>query len=418
MIRAALVLALALVAACGGDDGSFRLKLTWRDGPDQGCPARAADADARCESIPMSCNARARIRIVDAEDPTRALFTQCFDLPAGGDACKLADLAIPDRPIPNRMVKVQVAVWPTDTLLAMPPGSLADDGCPTAAQFRLNGLPDLVNPIPSLGGEAYFDVGHDRIAEVELGCPNIDDLECRDDSVVVEARLYDLGFKPVQPVDVPSLTVRFGAPVAVGDGTWTIGNQQLTALTPSLGGDLTWRLRLDAAPVGVQCLHVLYNEPFTTAALTCFEPLVNSRGVLHARGFVVKSSVVNSVLGSMGRTQFPQAGMVIGLVTDDSDIAVPDAVVTPDPISPIHYPEMGFPPLQRDRTSSLGMFVSLEAPFDAGWSATAAGVDDDGTARGGVVQGHVSVVLVPLATRITPDAGVQIAPVDAGPDAP
>ncbi|HVK78570.1 MAG TPA: hypothetical protein VM734_34965 [Kofleriaceae bacterium] len=416
VVAAALAAGAVALAGCGTDEEPFRLKIIWRDGPDQGCPALAAGDTRRCESIPMTCSARARIRIVDADQPEQAYFTQCFDLPAGGDACKLGALEIPRRQIPNTMVRVQVAVWPTDSLDGE---VLADDGCPVAARYRLDGLPEPVNPLPALGGEAYFDVGHDRTAEVELGCPDSEGLACKDDTVTVEAQLFDLGFKRPQLADVARLTVKFGKPVDRGDGTWTIGNDQLVELRPTTTGELSWRVRLDDRPEGVHCLSVLYQSGPSTPALTCFEPEVDA-GVLHARGFIVKSDVVASVLASMSQPGFPPDGVVIGLVLDDTDLPVAGAVVTPTPASPLHYPEPGFPPLARDQTSSLGMFVSLEAPFDATWQATdALGASDDGTARGGLVEGHVSVVIARIADRLAPDAGLMLPdPVDAGVDAP
>ncbi len=405
---------VAVVAGCGPADDSFRLQLGWRD--DQLCPARAPEAERRCASIPMTCDAKARIRVVDAVDPDRPYYTECFDLPAGGDACKLGELQIPRSEIPNTMVKVQIAVWAAD---ALQPGDVDERGCPATAEF-VNGVPKLQNPLPAIGGEAYFDVGHDRTAEVELGCPSTASLDCPDTSVTVVATLYDFDVVRQTARDVPRLTVKLGVPIDQGDGVRTINNAQLVELTPTAGEEPTWRLRLDQRPEGVQCLWVLYQAPQSTASLTCFEPVVDTGGVIHARGFVVKPTDVTGVLRSMSLPFFPPEGLVVGLVVDDVNLQVEGAVVTPDPPTSLHYPSPLFPPLERDRTSALGMFVSRDTPFDAAWSAIdARGSTDDGTARGGLVAEHVSVVLVRLAARLASeaDAGL-IRPGDAGVDPP
>jgi hypothetical protein len=393
------VVAIAVVMAmsCGPSDDVFRLRILWRDS-DQGCPPRTPTAERRCEAIAMTCDAKMRIRVVDAEDPNLPYYTHCFDLPAGGDACKLGELAIVPSEIPNTMVKVQVAVWAAGSL---GPDDVAADGCPVTAEF-VNGVPKLENPLPALGGEAYFDVGHDRTAEVELGCPNLAALDCPDTSVTVVATLYDLGVVRQTARDVPRLTVKLGVPVDQGDGTYTINQAQLVELTATDGEEPTWRLRLDYRPEGVQCLWVLYQAPQSTAALTCFDTVIDEvRGELRARGFVVKPSDVDNVLKSMDLQLFPDRGMVIGLVVNGVNLQVAGAVVSPTPLSPIHYPSPLFPPVARASTSELGMFVSLEAPFDAWWSAfDETGAVDDASARGGLVAEHVSVVLIRLAPSL------------------
>lgn len=391
--RIAVALAIGTVLGCGSSDDSFRLRILWSE-TDPGCPERAVDVERRCESVPMTCDAKARIRVVDADLPSRAYYTHCFDLPAGGDACKLGELEIEPREIPNTMVKVQVAVWSSDELLGV---ELADDGCPVSAEF-VNGVPKLEHPLPAIGGESYFAVGRDRTAEVRLGCPEVAALECPDTSVTVVATLYDLSVGRQTALDVPRLTVKLGVPVEESDGSYTINQSQLVELTATDGEEPTWRLRLDQRPEGLQCLWVLYQAPQSTAALTCFEADVDEiRGEMRARGFVVKPGDVDDVLKSMDLVTFPASGMVVGLVVDGVNLQVEGAVVASSPESPIHYPSPMFPPVQRDSTSALGMFVSLDAPFESAWTATApTGAVDDGSARGGLVTEHVSVVLVRL----------------------
>ena len=59
-----LVIAAALFGCA--DPDQFGLRLTWTAGPTQACP-RGAGGATSCAAIPLSCGARARLRIVDGQ---------------------------------------------------------------------------------------------------------------------------------------------------------------------------------------------------------------------------------------------------------------------------------------------------------------------------------------------------------------
>lgn len=402
-MKAALVgLALALAAGCGDPD-QFALHLTWSDRPGrQTCPQTAAD-EFSCRAIPVSCDARVRLRIVDDADDTQVHYSECFDLPAGGDLCGLADLRIPSNlAIPNGMVRIQMQVWSYDQLRHPddPPGSVP--ACPVAPGFDQRGLPLLDAPTPAVGGEIYFPVGESAIATLELGCPDYDQLdtqECRNRSITVDAAVLVPGaWRSVNDEEAATLDVRFGAPERGDDGLWRLPQSSLTELTQTSEGELRWRGSVAGPIEGLYCLHVLQTVAMATAVATCQVAAVLPSAALPMTGFRVERTQINKLTalanGLTGGIGFPLEGMVLGLVVDNENHPKPGVVVTPSEGSVV-YPNADLDGLEPGRTGMNGLFMALDTPLGTTWSAIG---DDgslaDGSGRGGLITDHVTVVVI------------------------
>ncbi len=401
---AMIVAALALAGGCSSEAESFSLRLTWsQPGEALACPT-GGGVVASCATIPMSCDARVLVSIVPRAGGV-AYHSHCYRLTGATDACALADLAIvPSSPIPNQMVKLQVAVWSEEQLAGL---GLDPDACPEAPQFDDYGRPlVLAAPalVPALGGQILFPVGDRHVAEVELGCPRHDLLDldsCRQGAPRIEATIRDpQSWASVPPELADLIDVRFRAPTANGKGGWDLSPGGVTPLVPSAGGELTWGGPLADEVPALGCLRVGFSEPRSTPAAICHDTAVTS-GLLAVEGFVVRKALVDKLLAALGVADFPDAGLVLGIVVDDRNNRVAGAKVTVND-GTVEYPTVDFQHVGLDATSASGLFLSRDAPFDAVWQGTSAsGVGDDHAARGGLIVGHISVVVV----RLTPPIG-------------
>ncbi|HVV85943.1 MAG TPA: hypothetical protein VHE35_22945, partial [Kofleriaceae bacterium] len=390
--------ALVTLAGCSSEAESFSLRLSWSQGGDQECPPVGA-ASATCQSIPISCDARVLIRIVPDTAGGVPYYSHCYRMTGARDACALANLEIqPSDPIPNEMVKVQVAVWSEDQLAG---AVLDDDGCPASVPFDLLGLPSLTatppSLVPALGGEIYFPVGDRRGADVPLGCPRYDQLDtmaCRIGAPTIEAGVRDpLSGASVPASDTGEIHVAFGPPSADGKGGWRLNVNELEPLAPQAGDPPTWTTRLQHAVPALGCLEVERSEALSTPAAICRDTMVND-GQLTVDGYVVSRSLVRKVMTALGLVDFPDKGLVLGLVVNERFQPVAGAKVSVSS-GTIDYPLDDFQTVGLDSTDPSGVFLSEDAPFDATWHAIdPSGIGDDGSARGGLIVGHVSVVVI------------------------
>lgn len=398
MLRRALAtLALALVAgACSSEAESFTLHLTWRAAAPYACPTDL-DGFATCAQIPISCGARVLVRILPRDEGGLPYYSQCYQLEEATDACALAELGIlPSQPIPNEMVRVQVAVWSD--------AQLGGGECPEDVAFDDFGNPSfagVADPllVPALGGEIYFPVGDRREARVPLACPRPDQLAvdaCRGNPIVYATVREPLSFATVVPDIADRIDVNFGAPVPDGVGGWTLhtGLERLVRATGA--SDAVWSRRLEQDVPAVGCVETSLSETSATRAATC-QDAVDHDGRVDVTGFVVRKSLVAQLLRALDLADVPSTGLVLGVVIDHLNRPVAGAKVTVAPTTPIAYPTAAFDHVGLDSTSSTGIFLSTDAPFDTAWSATdASGVRDDGKARGGLITDHVSVVIIRL----------------------
>ncbi|MBK7078072.1 MAG: hypothetical protein IPH44_37980 [Myxococcales bacterium] len=397
-------LAGALVGALVGcsEPDQFGLRLTWTAGPAQACPVGPTGVTS-CTAIPMSCGARARLRIVDAVDDTRVYFTGCYDVPAGVDVCGLRELPIPAGvEIPNQMVRIQLLVWSTDALAEADLPDGAD--CPVSGRFDVLGYPqpnkDLQDLVPALGREIYFPVGQRELATLEMGCADVaqlDTAECRARSLTVDATVAVPGsWRLLRPDEAGDLQVSFGATVERGGDTLLLASQ-LTRLELVAGPDPRWQAELPGPIEGVRCLQVFEVAPGAIPVASCATAVTTEAGVLPVAGFwpdpVLIARVVTLVQAATGIEGFPPNGLVLGFVIDRNNQPVVGATVAPT-FGTVRYPALTLDGWQADGTSASGIFVSTDALIGNRWPTTAPGLVDDGAARGGGIANHVTVVVV------------------------
>lgn len=431
-----LLVVLALAACVAGCDDSvqFRLRLEWqRAGLAQSCPTNS-DNRYTCAAIPMTCDIRVRVRIIGASNGT-PYYSECFTIQTDGDACQLADMPIAARAIPNEMVRVQVIVW-TEDELARVGGFTETDGCPVTTEFNIGGLPRLGEnptnedppdlPVPALGGEAYFAVGESPVATVTLGCPRWDTLDaasCQSNAIPIEATIRNpLTFGSVSRMgDAPLMDVRFGAPVSNGRGGVIVdlGEQFFTPALPfSPSGALVWRGTLLEPPSGTRCLRA-DRQGVAAPTITCF-PIANAAAPIRVDGYLVGRMMVTSLLMLLSLDDVPEEGLVFGVVVDAAGNPVQGATVATSGNATVVYPANDLRTVSFTGTDTQGYFLSTNAPFNSTWSASVpGGLMGDGEARGGLVDFHISFVVIRLTGVVQPpiDAGIGGGDPDAGVDA-
>ena len=401
-MRAVAILAVALLAGCGNPD-RFSLHLAWSDTLGrQICPMNEAQAFS-CTAIPVSCDALVRLRIVDDADDSRVFFNECFPLPAGGDLCGLGGLQIPPGiEIPNQMVRIQLQVWSVDQLID-PLHPERPPACPLAPEFDEQGLPLLDAPTPAVGGEIYFPVGKSEVAQLRLGCPDYDQLDtdqCRNRQITVDAAVLVPGsWRSVNTIEAMNLDVRFGRPIQSDDGVWRLPLSELTDLVPTDDGELRWRKSVPGPIDGLRCLHVLQGEELTTAVATCQDPVVLPAAVLPMIGFRVERQQLEKLTLLQG--SFPTEGLVLGLVVDADNHPVAGVAVTPS-TGTVIYPNVTLDGLEAGATSVNGLFLSVGTPLlTRGEAAGTDGSIADGSARGGQIAGHLTIVVVRMRSAST-----------------
>lgn len=408
MIRRALVVLAVLAAACGDPD-QFSLRITWSAGPEQACPVASGAAAPGCAAVARSCGAKARLRVVDAVDDTRVYYSGCFDVPAGADMCGLRELPLPGGiVIPNQMVRIQLAVWSDDVLAAADLPAGAD--CPATAHFDALGFPQQTvdlqppEPVPALGREIYFPVGQREVATLELGCTDLDQLDtvsCRTRNLHVDATVEVPGsWRVVRADEAADLQVSFGPTTERGGETLLVASN-LARLALQAGPEPHWRADLPGPIEGLRCLQLFEVAPDATPVASCAAVSSGDAGTLAVLGYWPDPTLIDRVVALFDSANegigFPPGGLVLGFVVDQNDQPVVNAIVTPS-AGTVLYPSLTLDGWEPVSTSASGIFVSADVPIGATWRAAAPGLLDDGTARGGIIANHVTVVVL----RVTP----------------
>jgi hypothetical protein len=130
--------------------------------------------------------------------------------------------------------------------------------------------------------------------------------------------------------------------------------------------------------------------------------------------------MLRSILDMMGLFDIPEKGLVFGVVVDAAGQPVQGATVSTTGGANVVYPDALLQTVGFTSTESRGYFLSENAPFDSTWRASVpGGIMGDGDARGGLVDFHISVVVIRLTGVVQPpiDAGIGGGDPDAGVDA-
>jgi hypothetical protein len=395
-MRGASVLALAALASCGPAANSFSIQLQLSQGGEYRCP------QPECSAIPLSCNAVLSLRIVDAADPSLVYVSKCLPVEHATDLCALGalDLGMTNA-VPNKMVRVEVLVWPE---VRVP-----DLTCPSNVQFDGYNMPIAVDPAPAIGGQTYFVPGSSDSVTVSLGCLDItalDDVACLAPGTVSVAAAvddFDSGiFLP--PSSAANVTVSVGEPRArtnptTGNVEWDLEPADLTTLPQTVMGPVpAWKD--PTVPFVYQraaCVQVLETGTQETPTITCHGADKNTTSY-DLRAFRLLKSTLAQAYSALRLPGVPDEGLVVGMVVDGNGNPLAGASVTPSSgaVSFLTADRMGIDP--GNVTTTSGMFVSRDVPFDATWAAT----DNHGNGPteapvvGGLVVGKATVVFLQI----------------------
>ncbi len=389
-------MAVALMPACGdgGELPSFTINFALDSSVTHGCASTA------CGDYALTCGALMGIRIIDT-DTGEALSNQCIQVPAASDLCSLGNLSdmVTFPALPAKTVAIEIALWNPADLEGDPPT------CPSYA-FDRHGAPLLANPYPAFGGSIFFDVGASDQAVVNLACGDPGQLasaECSAPSTLVTARVDDMesGFF-VQPVKAPDLDVSVGEPRLATNTTtqeteWILepaDTRTLPLVTPA--PIPRWGDDVSAEFDDTVCIAVLdRSEPQATTTLTC--GLVGSgTGALELDGLLLAASSLTKILQALSLPAFPSDGLVIGRVIDHLGAPASNVTITPN-AGTVLYLSADRTAVDGTVTAPHGLFVSLDAPYNARWAAlNDQGRREDGDFRAGLVVGKLSLVVLKL----------------------
>lgn len=404
MIRALAIAIAACLAACGPAADHFQIQLELTQGDEYRCEQPV------CGAISLSCNSVLSVRIVDAQDPTTVYVSKCLPIDASQrNLCAIGSLDLGmTSAVPNKMVRIEVLVWPESDVAAN--GGV----CPTDVQFDAHDMPVEVVPSaetggPAIGGQSYFQVGSSDVATVELGCidlASLSDPTCLGPGIVdVKTSVADFDSGVVLASSIAdTVTVSVGEPVAQTNPTtqqieWHMEPSGVIDV-PRTSGTTVPEWENGAVEKVFQraaCLQVLEDGPQETPAITCHAANKDTR-LLDVPSYRLAKSTLAQAFNVLRLPGVPDQGLVVGMVVDGdgNPLAGVSVTATPGTISYLSADRGALDP--GSVTTSSGMFVSRDVPFDAVWSAT----DSHGNQPlekpviGGLVVGKATVVFMQI----------------------
>jgi hypothetical protein len=383
------VIAIVVAMASSGCDAEPPIKLRYKltDGVTQKCPAA-------CASVSVSCDAVLSIRVVDPSHPETSFVSVCERIEAARSLCEMSRIRLPDDiRLPQRRLAIQVALYNADYVTEV-------DGlpvCPADLPFDANNFAAPSPYQPAIAGIGYYNPG-DLETQVELGCADVTVINtpaCRgDDRIRVTASVddFDSGvFLPSAVADKVELGV--GEPLArlnpLTQQTEYVmpvaATRSLQRVEDSLPG--AWRTEVTRRFNDAACVEVYEDAAQSTKTLSCkrvspLDSIIDLRGVRLARLSLL------TILDAIGEREFPESGLVVGLVVDGLGVPTSNVAVRPSS-GTVQYLSSGRDKLSGTVTSNSGIFVSRDAPFATTW--TAPGASD---AYGGLVVGRVTVIIL------------------------
>ncbi|HTJ46113.1 MAG TPA: hypothetical protein VL463_28605 [Kofleriaceae bacterium] len=399
-MKRALVL-LGALAACGPASDHFAIDLSLAgQGDEYACP------NTTCTAVQLTCDAVVSLRIVDAADPSTVYLSKCLPLNDAPNLCAIGSLDLGStemNPIPNKMVRVEILVWPANEITNLQ--------CPTDVEFDAQNKPVAVTgpdqKAPAIGGQTYFRAGTGDVATVQLGCIDLGALNagaCRLGTVDVKTTVNDFDTDVSLPTAVAdTVTVGVGEPKAHINSTtqqieWQMTTNEIVNL-PRVKMDPpppipTWREPQVPMPFErAACIQVLEDGPQETPAITCHAADRNTTAI-DTVAFKLAKSTLAQAYAALRLPGVPDQGLVVGMVVDANG----------NPLAGVQVNVLGgsVQYLSADRTmidpgnstSTSGMFVSRDAPFDGTWSAT------DGLGHGPSEQPIVGGLVVGKATIV------------------
>jgi hypothetical protein len=402
-------LAIAAAALAGCETPPIKVLVTLTAGKTQQCVDDDQSPTTSCADVSMVCRAVLSVRIVPPDEPEIPYISVCQPLVgAQNKLCAIAgvDLSAPLRPLPRRVLEVQMAVFSRSALDEA--GLVDDDGnyiCPRV-DFAANGFPETsvdcstgACPIrPAVGGRAFYYPGDDETV-VELGCTDLTLLQ--DDTcagpplkhVIATVNDFDT-WVPVAGTTGNRLTVSIGEPKGDIDSGFTLTSPMPLARTSSTGVQ-AWSAELDFDPQMTYCLEVFEDVPQATRSLVCREVSTVDLDGIDVTGALLSKSTLLDILAAKARTTFPEQGLVVGLVLDQGNRPISGARVVPSCLPgktcTVQYLSADRTSFAPTETSANGIWISEDAPYGTTFSWSGLPLTP---AFGGLVQGKVTVVVI------------------------
>jgi hypothetical protein len=145
------------------------------------------------------------------------------------------------------------------------------------------------------------------------------------------------------------------------------------------------------------CVDVLENLAQTTSTLRCTARTPETH--LELSGVWIRRETLDKILKALAQSQLPQVfpdeGLTIGIVVDESSIPVRGVHVRSTAGTVEYVTDKG---IGGDQTSGVGIFVSRDAPFETTFLVDGTNDRPEISAIGGRVSGHVTVVVLPLGS--------------------
>jgi hypothetical protein len=403
-VAAAVLLGLA---ACDGD--TLRIAFQISDGPAQACPSAAAPAAPTCADVPMLCDAVLNIRIVRPASPEETYLPLCEIIPRATERnlCSIEQINLPARQLPKETLEVQVMIWPRAAVKEDPATGELDCreiyGQPVSVGFGVDGFPEEISPSPAVGGRAYYHPGDEQTV-VTLGCADLAAVNRPSCAGQIELRAgvgaLDAPLGSVSSVSAADLMVSVGEPrydINLDAHEWS--TIKVLDLEPTAPGQAPlWSAGVDAlASEGTLCVDVIGLRGMNTAALRCARIDPSAR-MFDLSGIWVPTSRLGQILAGLGLLTVPPRGLTVGVLLDGQGLAAAGYQIATSPSSAVQYlSEAGEVLPGATATASSGLFVSLDAPYDADFLALQGGIE---RARGvgGRVNGQVTVVVLRLGS--------------------
>lgn len=409
-----VVVAALVLGACEPPPLTVRFSLT--DGDSQVCINDGNGMRAEsCADMTMYCDAVLSLRIVPPGDPTVPYVTVCKRLLGAHDTvCAISgvDLPQPTVPVPEQVLEVQMAIFPSSVVptdpvtgeLVCPPVDFAATNLPVTALPGCNDDdPGTCPRVPAIGGRAYYYPG-DTKTVVKLGCTDFDrqlgPAVCAGSatqSVKATVSDFDTNAFVDQPI-ANRLTVSIGEPTPLGEDYALFTQDTVELLRTAAAFPASWSGDVDPFN-STRCLVVLEDGAQTTSTLSC-EAIVDDDPLdetFQMTGTRLAKSTLSQILTALNQPTFPDAGLTIGIVLDAANNPAAGVTVTSTPPSGT-APSIKYLAANRmsiattSQTSSSGIFISEDAAYGTLFSAPNAISD----VFGGRVEGKVTIVVIHL----------------------
>ena len=400
--------ALVVLAAC--NYAPFALRFTLTDGDAQRCVGDTGTETTNPADITIPCNGVLSVRIVPPKEeaiPYVSLCTPLLAAPDGATPHKLSsiasiDLPRPEKPVPEQLLEVQMAVFALDDLTNNGYVDANNDPICPQVNFAANNLAvaavepctgsDCV-PEPAYAGRTFYHPG-DPETIVKLGCvaPEVIASCKKTTSTTVDANVNDFETTvSVSSTTADVLTVSIGEPTPDGSGAYKLtGAPMLGRVIPDPPGGPTWSSRVEnLAFVNSLCLQVFEDISSSTTTVHCARAtdVANTASAISLVGYRLPRATLAQIVAAAGEPSFPPEGLVIGIVLNEFFLPVQGAVVTVD-TGTVKYLSADRSTVTTTSTSSNGIFISKDAPFNSTFTW------GEEQAIGGLIDDKVTIVVL------------------------